>query len=247
LPYRLKRSTTLHKVYYDLHIHTALSPCADDDMTPNDIVGMALLNGLDLIAITDHNSMQNAEAVITAARDKNIIVIPGMEISTAEDVHVLCLFCSVEKAEDFEKELKPLRSKVENRKDIFGNQIIYDEKDEVVGEATNLLVAPTKISFDALQRMTAKYGAAFIPAHIDRESFSVLSNLGFLPPDMEINTLEVSKNGAEKGFVVKNADKYTKNQIIHSSDAHRLWEISERINYIMLPEFSIDAAIDFLR
>jgi len=237
----------MHKVFYDLHIHTALSPCADDDMTPNDIVGMALINNLDLIAITDHNAILNAHAVIKAAQDKNIIVIPGMEVSTAEEVHVLCLFSSIEKAQGFAKELEPLHSKVENRKDIFGNQLIYDENDELTEEVGRLLIAPTEISFDTLHSLTAKHGGAFIPAHIDRDTYSVLSNLGFLPPDLEIKTLEVSQNGVTKGFLEQHAEKYAKNQIIFSSDAHRLWEISEKINYIMLPELSAEAVIDFLR
>jgi len=237
----------LHKVYYDLHIHTALSPCADDDMTPNDIVGMAQINNLDLIAITDHNSIENAHAVIKAAQGKNITVIPGIEVSTSEEVHVLCLFSTIEKARSFDEQLRPLRSKIENRKDIFGNQLMYDENDELTGEVSDLLIAPSEISFDALHSLTNRHGGAFIPAHIDRDSFSVLSNLGFLPPHINIKTLEVSQNGVKKGFVEQNREKYTNNQIIFSSDAHRLWEINERMNYITLPELGAEAVIDFLR
>jgi len=237
----------LHKVFYDLHIHTALSPCADDDMTPNDIVGMALINNLDLIAITDHNTVLNAHAVIKAAEDKNITVIPGVEVSTAEEVHVLCLFSAIDKAHNFEEELRPLHSKVKNRKDIFGNQLIYDENDEVTGEINRLLIAPSEISFDALHSLTNKHGGAFVPAHIDRDSFSVLSNLGFLPPHLNIKTIEVSQVGVTKGFIEQHREKYTNNQIVFSSDAHRLWEINERMNYIMLPELSAEAVIDFLR
>jgi hypothetical protein len=216
-------------------------------MTPNDIVGMALLNGLDLIAITDHNTVLNTHAVIKAAEGKGIIVLPGMEVSTAEEVHVLCLFDSIGKAVKFEEGLRLFLPTVENRKDIFGNQLVYDENDRLIGEVSHLLSAPTGVSFDALHSLTNKHGGAFIPAHIDRDSFSVLSNLGFLPPDLCIRTLEVSKLGAYKGFIEKNSGMFSNNRIITSSDAHRLWEISENTNYITLPNLSAKAAIDFLR
>jgi predicted metal-dependent phosphoesterase TrpH len=216
-------------------------------MTPNDIVGMALLNGLDIIAITDHNSLQNAPAVINVAKEKNLVIIPGLEVSTAEEVHVLCLFPCLKTAQAFEDELIGVRSKVENRKDIFGNQLIYDENDRITDEVNELLVAPTEISFDALYTKINAHGGAFIPAHIDRDSFSVLSNLGFLPPDLDIKTLEVSQNGKTKGFLKKTDGKYAKNQIITSSDAHRLWEINERVNYIELPKLTAKEVINYLR
>ena len=234
-------------VYYDLHIHTALSPCAGDDMTPNDIVGMALLNGLDLIAVTDHNSFSNAESVIRAAQGKELIVLPGIEVSTAEEVHVICLFCNMESAKSFEAELTPFHSNLLNRADIFGNQILFNEEDQITGEETRMLIAPSTISFDDLYDLVNKHGGAFIPAHIDRDSFSVLSNLGFLPPHLSINTVEVSHGGVEKGFVEKSADLFAKNKMIFSSDAHQLWSISEKEHFLLLPERTAAAAIDFLR
>jgi len=240
-------------VYYDFHIHSALSPCADDDMTPNDIVGMALLNGLDLIAVTDHNSLSNAESVIKAAKaerartGKELIVLPGIEVSTAEEVHTLCLFGDIESALGFESELSPYYSSIKNRTDIFGNQLLYDENDKVIGELERMLIAPTTISFDALYQLTFKHGGAFIPAHVDRDSFSVLSNLGFLPPHLAIKTIEISLKGAENGFDKQNAEQFALNTVIFSSDAHHLWVISEKEHFIMLPERSAKAAIDYLR
>jgi len=240
-------------VYYDLHIHSALSPCAASDMTPNDIVGMALLNGLDLIAVTDHNSLANAPAIIKAAKTiqeqqgKTLIVLPGIEVSTVEEVHVLCLFSCIEAALNFEKELVPYFSTLINRIDIFGEQILYDEYDHVTGELERMLIAPSTISFDALYFLTQKYDGAFIPAHIDRSSFSVISNLGFIPPHLEINTVEVSPNGIDKGFCMQNTEIANNNKIITSSDAHQLWAISERNYFILLPELTAEAAVDFLR
>jgi len=240
-------------VYYDLHIHSALSPCADDDMTPNDIIGMALLNELDLIAVTDHNSLANAEAVINAARaaqekiKNKLIVLPGIEVSTSEEVHVLCLFRDLETAHNFEAELTPFFSTLSNRVNIFGNQLLFNENDRVTGEMERMLIAPSSISFDMLHSLVHKHEGAFIPAHIDRDSFSVLSNLGFLPPHLSINAIEISPGGIEKGFDKQNAELYADKKMIFSSDAHQLWAINEKAHFFMLPELSADAVIDFLR
>jgi len=240
-------------VYYDLHIHTALSPCANDDMTPNDIVGMALLNGLDMIAVTDHNSIANVEAVIKAANSaqvqmgKELIVLPGIEVSTAEEVHVLCLFYDLESAFSFEEKLDQYYSTRANRTDIFGHQILYDENDNPAGEIERMLIAPTTITFDDLYDLTNDHGGAFIPAHIDRSSFSVISNLGFLPPHLNINTVEVSLVGVENGFDKENEELYSNKKMIFSSDAHQLWDISEKRNFLLLPRRNAKAAIDFLR
>jgi len=216
-------------------------------MTPNDIVGMALLNGLDLIAVTDHNSLSNALSVYKAAIGKDLIVLPGVELSTAEEVHVICLFSDPESAKDFEVELSPYFPALLNRIEIFGNQILFDEKDCVTGEEERMLIAPTTISFDKLYQLVFKYGGAFIPAHIDRDSFSVISNLGFLPPHLSINTLEISHGGLKKGFDKSNPELIEKHNVVFSSDAHQLWSISEKEHYLMLPERTAKAAIDFLR
>ena len=239
-------------VYYDLHIHTGLSPCADDDMTPNDIVGMALLNGLDLIAVTDHNSLSNAEAVVKAARraqdgsGNELIVLPGIEITTAEEVHVLCLFSNIDIARGFESELSRFYSPLKNRAEIFGNQILFDENDEIIGELERMLFAPTSISFDGLFSLTSEFGGAFIPAHVDRDSFSVLSNLGFLPPHLPVNTVEVSKNGLYNGFVKQNAGLFPHRKVVFSSDAHQLWNINEREQFLSLPRLDAKVAVEFL-
>jgi len=240
-------------VYYDLHIHSALSPCANDDMTPNDIVGMAILNGLDLIAVTDHNSLSNVGSVIKAAKaasehsEKELIVLPGIEVATAEEVHVICLFKDIDKALSFEAGLAPFFSTLANRIDIFGNQILMDESDNTTGDLERMLIAPTSVSFDELYLMVDKYDGAFIPAHIDRGTFSVISNLGFIPPHLKIGTVEISPIGAENGFDVHNTNLIGERNTIFSSDAHQLWLINERRRFISLPNRTAEAAIDFLR
>jgi len=234
-------------VYYDFHIHSALSPCADNDMTPNDIVSMALLNDLDMIAVTDHNSFANAGSVIKAASGSKLIVLPGAEIETSEEVHVICLFGSLQNALDFESELSPFFSLIPNRRDIFGDQLIYDENDCVSGIMERMLLAPVAVSFDNLYAMMAKHGGAFIPAHIDRDSYSVLSNLGFLPPHLRLPVLEVSFSGFENGFVSRNANSFPDSKMIFSSDAHHLWDIAEKNHYIFLQERTPEAAIAALK
>jgi len=235
------------QAYYDLHIHSALSPCANNDMTPNDIVGMALLNNLDIIAVTDHNSFANVSAVLKAAQTEKIIVLPGIEVATVEEVHVICLFTGLDKALLFDEELTPYYSLIPNRIDIFGNQYLMDERDMVTGELERMLIAPTSISFDDLYFLTHKYGGAFIPAHIDRNTFSVISNLGFLPPHLSINTVEISPNGYDEGFDKHNTGLFAPRNVVFSSDAHQLWVINERKNFFMLPDLCAETVIDYLR
>jgi PHP family Zn ribbon phosphoesterase len=222
-------------------------------MTPNDIVGMAILGGLDVIAVTDHNTIGNAAAVIKAAavaekqHGKSLLVLPGIEVSTAEEVHVICLFPNIDEAEAFDANLSSFYSLIPNREDIFGSQIIFDENDKIINNVERMLIAPTGISFDNLYDLTIEHNGVFIPAHIDRDSFSVISNLGFLPPHLKINTVEISQKGAEKGIgkslVKNNSDINT----IISSDAHQLWAINDKKHFFSLPELSADVVIDFLR
>ena len=110
--------------YYDLHIHSCLSPCADDDMTPNNIAGMAALKGLQILALTDHNSCKNCPAFFAACKRQGIIPVAGMELSTAEDVHLVCLFENIEDAMRFDVEIEKHLMSVDNRPEIFGNQLV---------------------------------------------------------------------------------------------------------------------------
>ncbi len=214
------------KLYYDLHIHSALSPCGDEDMTPNNIVNMACLKGLDLIAVTDHNSAANIRSVAKAASG-NIMVIPGIEVTTSEEVHVLCYFSSIEAAEDMGELLKGHMSGVKNRPDIFGRQLIMDEADNIVGEEENLLINAVDLDIYQVQKTVAARNGIFVPAHIDKSSYSITSNLGFLPPDLPADGLEIT----EKGLVEYNK-QYKQYEIFTSSDAHYLENIAERGHFI---------------
>ena len=150
---------------YDLHIHSCLSPCGDEDMTPANIVGMAALKGLDVIALTDHNSCKNCPAIKKAAQEYGISVIPGMELTTMEEVHVLCLFPELSRAMDFDAYVYERLLPFPNREDLFGRQIIYNENDEPAGKVEYLLISSTQITFSAAQDIVEQFGGVMIPAH----------------------------------------------------------------------------------
>ena len=129
----------MNRYYYDLHIHSCLSPCADNDMTPHNIAGMAALAGLQIIALTDHNSTRNCRPFYAACRKQGLVPIAGMELTTAEDIHIICLFESLETAEAFEAAMADRKIPYQNKKEIFGDQLLMDEQDEVIGEEEYLL------------------------------------------------------------------------------------------------------------
>ncbi len=208
-------------VFYDLHIHSALSPCGDEDMTPNNIVNMACLLGLDMIALTDHNTAGNVRAVCKVAEGK-IKVVPGIEVTTAEEVHTVCYFPTVEAAEDMGEFLKKNMQEIKNRPEIFGRQLFMDHNDEITGEEELLLVSAVNLDIYEVERATHERGGMFVPAHIDRSSYSVLANLGFLPPDLKVDAVEITESGLEKY-----AGLYDNYPILTSSDAHYLENISE--------------------
>ncbi len=222
------------KCYYDLHIHSALSPCGDDEMTPNNIVNMAIIKGLDAIAVTDHNSCGNVRAVMEAAGDR-LLVVPGMEVETAEEVHVVCYFPTIEAAEQMQEIVRAHLPPVQNQKDIFGNQLYMNAADEVTGEEGLLLVRATTLPIEAVFRSAAACGGIAIPAHIDRSSYSVLSNLGFIPPELPVRTVEITpKNRAR---MEKEFETY---HILSNSDAHYLEDIAEPVYFLDISSKNVE-------
>ena len=228
------------KCFYDLHIHTALSPCGDADMTPNNVVNMSLLKGLDIIAISDHNSVGNVRAAMKVAEGTDLVVVPGMEVESEEEVHVLCLFPDIESAEKMWDIVKEHMGPVLNRPEIFGEQQYMNEEDEVVGTEEKLLVTATALDFEKIKKYADEVGGVAIPAHVDRKSYSVLSNLGLLP-DIGFETIEVSKRSTAESYA------YLRKRIIQNSDAHYLEDIAEPENWIDLPEKSAKALVFYLK
>ena len=233
------------KYFCDLHIHSALSPCGDNDMTPNNIVNMAVLCGLNLIAVTDHNSIGNVAAAMKVAENLPITVVPGMELETVEEVHFVCLFPDLNAAQEFSDWLDAFRLPIKNRPEIFGEQLYLNEQDEVVGTEEKLLVTAVSCSiYDAAPKVRALGGTIF-PAHVDKTSYSVISNLGTVPEDLNFTTVELSKNTTKEEALLK--FPYLSNyQIITDSDSHYLDTFYETQNPIELPEPTAKALIEKL-
>lgn len=233
------------KYFCDLHIHSALSPCGDNDMTPNNIVNMAVLCGLNIIAVTDHNTVGNVSAAMKVAENLPITVVPGMELETVEEVHFVCLFPNLKTAKAFDEWLAPFRLPIKNRPEIFGEQLYLNEQDEVVGTEEKLLVTAVSCSiYDAAPKVRALGGAIF-PAHVDKSSYSIISNLGTVPEDLNFTTVEISKNITKEEALLKYP--YLSNyQIITDSDSHYLDSFYETQNPIELSEPTAKALIEKL-
>lgn len=219
----------MYDLTYDLHIHSCLSPCGDEDMTPGNIAGMAAIKELDVIAVTDHNSCKNCAPVMTMAQNYGIIALPGMELTTMEEVHVVCLFSDLKDAMAFDEYVYSQLMPFPNNEKIFGRQLICDINDGIIGTVPNLLINATNISFDDVFSLMEDYNGIMIPAHIDKNSNSLLSNLGFVPPDSQFTCVEFKDTDNFKKIAEKNP--YLNNcKVVTNSDAHYLEDINEPIN-----------------
>lgn len=207
----------------DLHVHTCLSPCAEDEMSPLSIIGQAKKKGLDVIGICDHNSTKNVKAVRQAGLDEGLAVIGGVEICSQEEVHVLALF-------DEEEGLKEMQLLIdqnlhgENNPDFFGEQCLCDEHDSILGKETKLLIGATGLSVEKIVENIHRFGGIAIASHVDRESFSIFSQLGFVPEGLKLDALEVSP-GYSITDVKKNFPQTQDYPLVSFSDAHRLDDI----------------------
>lgn len=234
------------KCWVDLHIHSCLSPCAEEDMTPNNIVNMALLKGLDIIAITDHNSARNAGALMEAGQKAGLIVVSGMELCTSEEIHLICLFQGLTQALTFEKIVYENLSSMKNREDIFGSQIIMNSSDQEIGREDRLLSGACGLDTETALRLVRGLGGIVFPAHINRESYSMLNTLGAIPEEYGFHHLECTKNCKLNEFLQKHHD-LERYPFLISSDAHFLQEILEQEVTLELSEKSVDALLSLLR
>lgn len=233
------------KAFYDLHMHSCLSPCGDMDMTPNNIVGMSTLLGLNLIALTDHNTCQNCPAVEELGKANGVCVLSGMELTTSEEIHVVCLFPSAEKALSFERLVAEHRMKIKNKPEIYGEQLILNNQDEKIGEIEELLILATDISIMDIKKLCNQYGGTAFPAHINRDSCSVLSVLGEIPAECGFTAAEISQSGNEEKL--KASHPILNNMvIIRDSDAHYLENMREAGPFIELLELTPENVINYL-
>ncbi|MGN0243522.1 MAG: PHP domain-containing protein [Lachnospiraceae bacterium] len=231
---------------YDLHIHSCLSPCGDKDMTPANIVGLSALLGLDVIAITDHNTCRNCSAAMELAEEYDIICIPGMELTTSEEIHAVCLFPTPESAMRFDSYVYDHLMKIPNRTDIFGEQLVMDKDDNIVDSEPNLLINATDISFEGLWELVDSYGGVMFPAHIDKSSYSLISSLGVISETNRFTTAELSD--LSHFHQLKKTNPYlNKCNIISNSDAHYLEHIHQPNLSIPCLERSIQGVLQALQ
>lgn len=214
---------TLGRFTADLHIHTCLSPCGDLEMAPTRIVEAALLRKLDIIAITDHNSAENVGPVIQAAAGSPLTVLAGMEIATREEVHVISLFPTYERAADMQKKIYETLEKTGDQS-MIDEQVIATEFDEVEGFCPYLLVGATPFGVRNLVDTVHEMGGLAIAAHIDRQSFGIIGQLGFIPPRVAFDGLEVSRHLPLAEAHVR-FPEYNRFPFVTSSDAHYLKDI----------------------
>ena len=215
----------MSKYYYDFHVHSCLSPCGDADNTPNNLAGMAFLNGVRIMALTDHNTSRNCPAFFEAARRYGIVPIAGMELTTSEDIHAVCLFETLEDALAFNDEVDTRRLRVKNREDIFGEQLILDEFDNVVGHEEDLLINATTIALDEAPQLAAQYGGICYPAHIDRPANGAIEILGDFPHYVGFHLAELHDRSNKDAYV---RDYHLKGiRLLFSSDAHYLDQLRE--------------------
>lgn len=208
-------------VTYELHLHSCLSPCGDAEMTPSSIAGMAMLNGVRIAALTDHNTCQNCPAFFEACYNYGVVPVPGMELTTAEEIHMVCLFDSLDVAMDFDRFIAARRIKVKNKPEIFGEQLIMNADDEVIGSEKDLLILATDLDLTTAVRIVKQFGGAALPAHIDKQSNGMIGVLGSFPEEPGFRAAEfrdASKIESYRKLYPQLVDMMT----VTNSDAHSL-------------------------
>ena len=226
----------MRKLFYDLHLHSCLSPCGDNDMTPNNMAGMASLKGLQIAALTDHNSSKNCPAFLAACEKNSIVGIAGMELTTSEEIHLVCLFEYLDAALGFSAEVEKHRFPIKNKPHIFGEQLILDENDEKIGEEEFLLINATALDLETAVSLARNYGAFVMPAHIDKQANGIIGILGTFPETPAFSYAELSDASAADALKAAHPalDGCT---FLSNSDAHYLWDIHEAEEFIELDGF----------
>lgn len=203
----------------DLHIHTVLSPCGDLDMSPRNIVARALEEDLQIIGITDHNSTRQIEVVQKLAADAGIFVLPGVEITTREEVHCLAFFPDFQALNEFQTYLDTHLPNIPNNTDIFGYQVVVDENDLITYTEPKLLITALNQSVNQIEEKVHSLNGIFIPAHINKMVNSIFSQLGFIPPGLRFEALEITCCTTQNA--VRNNYLIPENAILMiNSDAH---------------------------
>jgi len=222
----------------DLHVHSCLSPCADLDMSPKAIVERSLEVGLEIIALCDHNSAENVGAVMRAGTERGLRVFPGMEVSSAEEVHTLAIFDTERQALALQETIyRHLRGT--NRPELFGDQVVANEFDEVEGFNDRLLIGAAQLGLNEVVEEVHRLGGLCIASHVNREGFSILGQLGFIPPDLALDGLEISRH-LKRENVNHELPAAAGYPIVTFSDAHFLQDIGSVWTCFLLESACVD-------
>lgn len=223
----------------DLHIHTVLSPCGDLEMSPINIIAKAKERGLDCIGITDHNSTRHAKLTQTLGKENGIFVVMGAEVTSREEAHCLCFFEDEEKLELFELWLEEKLMKIPLDEDKFGYQLVVNTQEEIIDQMPYLLINAIEADLDQIYTKVKSLNGIFIPAHINKAANSLTSQLGFVPPDIKADALEISRHITKTAFIRRNA--YLKKfQFIQSSDAHYIDDIGTTYCNLIMKELNFE-------
>lgn len=209
----------------DLHIHSCLSPCGDWDMGPSRIVQQSLDVGLDLIAICDHNTVENAEVAMREGQKLGVHVLPGMEVCSKEEVHILALFEEIDSARNMQSYVYANLPGA-NKPEVFGCQVVANENDEVLGENPRLLIGATQLGLHDIVDKTHALGGLSLSCHVDRPAYGIINQLGFIPADLPLDGVEVSRHVklANARRSIAGIENFS---CITNSDAHFLEDIGQ--------------------
>ena len=221
----------------DLHLHSVLSPCGDLVMTPAEIVKKAKNEGIEVVALTDHNSAENVEAFKYFCQKQKLNFIAGMETETREEIHILCYFPNIKALKKWQQIIYTHLPDRENDEDFFGPQIKCDFDDEYKEKVCHMLAGAADLSLEEAAAEVKKLGGVVIPSHLDRKN-SIISQLGFIPPELEFRTVEISKN-ISLDKAMGDFPQLKSYQIIKNSDSHYLKEL-KAYHYLYLKELNFD-------
>lgn len=221
----------------DLHIHSVLSPCGSLDMSPVNIIREAVRRKIDILAMTDHNDTRHSRVLMELGSEAGILVIPGAEVNTAEEIHCLTLFETIDNAERFQEILAQNLSPVKNNPDYFGEQLIVDRDERIIAEEPLLLISSLNLTIYEVRDEVEKLGGMFIPAHIDRPYNSLISQMGFIPDDLGQTAFEISQRTKRDKFLLAHPE-VAGIPLIHNSDAHSISMIGQATTEYLMEEAS---------
>ena len=230
------------KIAADLHIHSTLSPCSSLEMSPVAIIRRARELRLDMIAVTDHNSVENCFSAAELGEKNGVQVLFGMEAQTREDVHILCLFQNRRQAERFNERIYALLPDVKNDPDFFGDQVVVDEQDNIIRHEEKLLLNALDASIPELLEMVRQHQGFAIPAHVESNPFGLLINLGLVPSELDGSVLEISCMTRSE-TVLKMYPDLARFPLISNSDAHYLKDIGRAHTVFDAADHSLPALI----